>query len=64
MFTGNMIFIDIISNITVGAGMIYNHVQENFIKINNFYNEFDLALNVIIGHYFPKWKIKKLLRDE
>lgn len=56
--TGGIIFIDTITNATVGAGMIKSIVntKKNIFNINKF--EFDLKQ--LIARHFPHWGIKNL----
>lgn len=56
--TGGIIFIDNISNNTVGAGMIKSF---NFNKVKkNQFSDFELELNALIIKYFPHWELKKI----
>ncbi|WP_425619572.1 sulfate adenylyltransferase subunit CysN [Buchnera aphidicola] len=58
--TGSMILIDLMTNITVGAGMIVNGVKiKNNIVVNNKKN-FELELHDLISRYFPHWNIPKI----
>ncbi|QCI21137.1 sulfate adenylyltransferase subunit CysN [Buchnera aphidicola (Hyperomyzus lactucae)] len=58
--TGSMIFIDLITNITVGAGMIkYSLNNENQILSNN-KTDFESDFHSLISKYFPHWNIPKL----
>ncbi|MXP51229.1 sulfate adenylyltransferase subunit CysN [Pantoea sp. SoEX] len=59
--TGGLIFIDRISNSTMGAGMIY----EKKIDVKNYndkYSNFELELNSLIRNYFPHWNVRDLLK--
>lgn len=60
--TGSMIFIDILTNDTVGAGMVKTpkRVSDSFKLNNNKYSEFELALHSFIKFHFPHWKIPDL----
>ncbi|CAK9885848.1 MAG: Sulfate adenylyltransferase subunit 1 [Candidatus Erwinia impunctatus] len=58
--TGGMIFIDSLSNVTVGAGMI----EETFSVADaspSHYSEFELELNALIRRHFPHWQARDLL---
>ncbi|AEO08202.1 sulfate adenylyltransferase subunit CysN [Buchnera aphidicola] len=60
--TGSMIFIDLITNITVGAGMIVEGLKmNNSITCNNHKNNFELELRDLVSRYFPHWNIPKIL---
>lgn len=61
--TGSFIFIDRLTNNTIGAGMIVGKATagktpHNSEKIN--YSEFELELNQLIVKYFPHWGAKDL----
>ncbi|MGJ8693631.1 MAG: sulfate adenylyltransferase subunit CysN [Thalassotalea sp.] len=59
--TGAFIIIDRISNITVGAGMINNSVEEA--KASN-HSAFEVEFNALVRKHFPQWgarDISKLL---
>ncbi|QCO70972.1 sulfate adenylyltransferase subunit CysN [Buchnera aphidicola] len=59
--TGNMIFIDLLTNITVGAGMIVNSLEKQE-KISSFNKkDFESDFYNLISRHFPHWKIQKLL---
>ncbi|QCI22861.1 sulfate adenylyltransferase subunit CysN [Buchnera aphidicola] len=59
--TGNMIFIDLLTNITVGAGMIVNSSEkkEKIFSCNK--KDFESDFHDLISRHFPHWKIPKLL---
>lgn len=57
--TGSMIFIDILSNETVGAGMVRNF-KKSFSDNNNKFGKFELELNSLIRMYFPHWNSRDL----
>lgn len=57
--TGSMIFIDILSNDTVGAGMVRASIKSSNFK-NKKFSKFELALNSLICTYFPHWGIRDL----
>ncbi|BAH82986.1 sulfate adenylyltransferase subunit CysN [Candidatus Ishikawella capsulata] len=50
---GNMIFIDKLTNMTIGAGMI-NETTPIVNNIRN-YSSFEKELNILISRYFPEW---------
>lgn len=56
--TGGIIFIDPISNITVGAGMIQSIYCTK--KNNREFDKFEIEFNELIIRYFPHWGVKKL----
>ncbi|URJ25245.1 sulfate adenylyltransferase subunit CysN [Candidatus Blochmannia ocreatus (nom. nud.)] len=60
--TGSMIFIDLLTNETVGAGMIDETIKYNPIynKYNRNYSKFELELHSFIRLHFPHWGIKDL----
>jgi sulfate adenylyltransferase subunit 1 len=52
--TGGFIFIDRISNITVGAGLVESALEAE-LKATDF-SEFELELNALIRKHFPHWQ--------
>lgn len=56
--TGSMIFIDIISNETVGAGMVQTVISQP--NTNKEFSKFELELHSLIRTYFPHWNIRDL----
>ncbi|WHL24935.1 MAG: sulfate adenylyltransferase subunit CysN [Candidatus Blochmannia vicinus] len=58
--TGSMIFIDLLTNETVGAGMVRVPIKYYKSKDKNDYSEFELALHAFIRLHFPHWNIKDL----
>ncbi|URJ32856.1 sulfate adenylyltransferase subunit CysN [Candidatus Blochmannia vicinus] len=59
--TGSMIFIDLLTNETVGAGMVRNPIKcHKKSKDRNNYSEFELELHALIRLHFPHWNIKDL----
>lgn len=63
--TGGFIFIDRLTNVTVGAGMIQNLSELSDAKpINDNVSAFEVELNALVRKYFPHWKaqdVSKLL---
>jgi sulfate adenylyltransferase subunit 1 len=59
-FTGNIIFIDLLTNITVGAGMINKKSEKNDTTFYNDKNDFELHFHAFISQHFPHWNIPKL----
>lgn len=57
--TGSLIFIDLLTNITVGAGMIVKSIQEKEQIISDETKNFESDLYNLIMKYFPHWNIKK-----
>lgn len=59
--TGAFIFIDRLSNATVGAGMIIKPLAEGELRSHSHdYSEFELELNDLIRKHFPHWGAKNL----
>ncbi|AHF73383.1 sulfate adenylyltransferase subunit 1 [Candidatus Sodalis pierantonius str. SOPE] len=58
--TGGMIFIDRLSNVTVGAGMVRQPLQDVYREPGP-YGEFELALNALVRRHFPHWGARDLL---
>lgn len=59
--TGSMIFIDMYTNETVGAGMMRQSVKNFNVMDNRNYSKFELELHELMRRYFPHWKIHDLL---
>lgn len=56
--TGSMIFIDFLTNETVGAGMIRTPIKNHDYAFNTEnHSTFELALHDLIRYHFPHWKI-------
>jgi len=58
--TGGMIFIDRLSNVTVGAGMIAQPTTDVQQNAGN-YSAFELELNALVRRHFPHWNARDLL---
>jgi len=58
--TGGMIFIDRLSNVTVGAGMI-NQPQTDARAAASQFSDFELELNALVRRHFPHWNARDLL---
>ncbi|QCI20554.1 sulfate adenylyltransferase subunit CysN [Buchnera aphidicola (Brachycaudus cardui)] len=58
--TGNIIFIDFLTNITVGAGMIKNHLEIEKSVLDNKAKDFESDFHAFISKHFPHWNIPKL----
>nr|WP_154929347.1 sulfate adenylyltransferase subunit CysN [Pantoea agglomerans] len=58
--TGGMIFIDRLSNVTVGAGMIHQPNQDVPVNTGEF-SAFELELNALVRRHFPHWNARDLL---
>ncbi|MDI6936926.1 sulfate adenylyltransferase subunit CysN, partial [Serratia sp. Se-PFBMAAmG] len=58
--TGGMIFIDLLSNVTVGAGMINQPLSDVRGQAGQF-SEFELELNALVRRHFPHWNARDLL---
>ncbi|WP_323814647.1 sulfate adenylyltransferase subunit CysN [Cellvibrio sp. NN19] len=62
--TGAFIVIDRLTNITVGAGMVIEQLEQKETAASNF-SEFELELNALIRKHFPHWgatDLKALLK--
>ncbi|MCX7770378.1 MAG: sulfate adenylyltransferase subunit CysN [Proteobacteria bacterium] len=65
--TGSFIFIDRLTNNTVGAGMIYGKAsvaQKLQRKEEIEYSQFEIELNRLIRKYFPHWQAKDISKKE
>ncbi|AFP84549.1 sulfate adenylyltransferase subunit CysN [secondary endosymbiont of Ctenarytaina eucalypti] len=60
---GGMIFIDRLSNVTVGAGMVRKTLKDACLKHGN-YSAFERDLNALVRRYFPHWGATGLLGDK
>ncbi|EKT54053.1 sulfate adenylyltransferase subunit CysN [Providencia sneebia] len=58
--TGGMIFIDRITNVTVGAGLV-REVQHQASIHNEQFSEFEIELNKLVRRHFPHWGARDLL---
>ncbi|KAA8997606.1 sulfate adenylyltransferase subunit CysN [Affinibrenneria salicis] len=58
--TGGMIFIDRLSNVTVGAGLVRETVELAGSEQGD-YSAFELELNALIRRHFPHWGARDLL---
>ncbi|WP_435952385.1 sulfate adenylyltransferase subunit CysN [Dryocola sp. BD626] len=58
--TGGLIFIDRLSNVTVGAGMV-REPQEEVYQEPSAYGAFELELNALVRRHFPHWGARDLL---
>lgn len=58
--TGGLIFIDRLSNVTVGAGMV-REPQEAVYQEPSAYSAFELELNALVRRHFPHWGARDLL---
>ncbi|WP_313685480.1 sulfate adenylyltransferase subunit CysN [Pantoea sp.] len=58
--TGGMIFIDRLSNVTVGAGMIEEPQSASRAEAGQ-YSDFELELNALVRRHFPHWNARDLL---
>ncbi|GAB7214593.1 sulfate adenylyltransferase subunit CysN [Dickeya oryzae] len=58
--TGGMIFIDRLSNVTVGAGLVREPVEQTVTQTGD-YSAFELELNALIRRHFPHWGARDLL---
>jgi sulfate adenylyltransferase subunit 1 len=58
--TGGIIFIDRLSNVTVGAGMVHEPNTEHA-GVNTDFSAFELELNALVRKHFPHWGARDLL---
>jgi sulfate adenylyltransferase subunit 1 len=58
--TGGFIFIDRISNVTVGAGLVDSALSSLSSKAG--FSEFELELNALVRKYFPHWQALDLTK--
>ncbi|MCE0813849.1 sulfate adenylyltransferase subunit CysN [Buttiauxella sp. S04-F03] len=58
--TGGLIFIDRLTNVTVGAGMVREPQEEVFQEPSAF-SAFELELNALVRRHFPHWGARDLL---
>lgn len=58
--TGGMIFIDRLSNVTVGAGLVREPMAQTVAQTGD-YSAFELELNALIRRHFPHWGARDLL---
>ena len=58
--TGGMIFIDRLSNVTVGAGMV-NQPNADAVAAPSEFSAFELELNALVRKHFPHWGARDLL---
>ncbi|STM16697.1 sulfate adenylyltransferase [Escherichia coli] len=61
--TGGLIFIDRLSNVTVGAGMVHEPVSLATAAPSEF-SAFELELNALVRRHFPHWGARDLLGDK
>lgn len=58
--TGGMIFIDRLSNVTVGAGLVREALEQVYQESDK-YSAFELELNSLVRRHFPHWGARDLL---
>jgi len=58
--TGGMIFIDRLTNVTVGAGLVHE-VHEQTASAHSEFSAFELELNALVRKHFPHWGARDLL---
>ena len=58
--TGGLIFIDRLSNVTVGAGMVYQTRNLDAAQSTGQFSAFELELNELVRKHFPHWDAKNL----
>lgn len=57
--TGGMIFIDRLTNVTVGAGLVHE-VHEQTASAHSEFSAFELELNALVRKHFPHWGARDL----
>ncbi|WJV53089.1 sulfate adenylyltransferase subunit CysN [Pectobacteriaceae bacterium CE90] len=58
--TGGMIFIDRLTNVTVGAGLVREVIEQPY-QDPDAYSAFELELNALVRRHFPHWGARDLL---
>ncbi|MFP1845556.1 sulfate adenylyltransferase subunit CysN [Lonsdalea quercina] len=58
--TGGIIFIDRLSNVTVGAGLVREGIEQTY-EEPGAYSAFELELNALVRRHFPHWGARDLL---
>ncbi|TNV17311.1 sulfate adenylyltransferase subunit CysN [Buttiauxella sp. B2] len=58
--TGGLIFIDRLTNVTVGAGMVREPQEDVYLEPSAF-SAFELELNALVRRHFPHWGARDLL---
>ncbi|MCU1798595.1 sulfate adenylyltransferase subunit CysN [Pectobacterium polaris] len=58
--TGGMIFIDRLSNVTVGAGLVREPIEQVY-QEPGAHSAFELELNALVRRHFPHWGARDLL---
>lgn len=61
--TGGLIFIDRLSNVTVGAGMVREPIAQAATATTG-YSDFELELNALVRRHFPHWGARDLLEGK
>lgn len=59
--TGGLIFIDRLSNVTVGAGMVHEPQTAKPLQVSGDHSAFELELNALVRKHFPHWNARDLL---
>ena len=57
--TGGLIFIDRLTNVTVGAGMVREPDAQA--SVTSEFSAFELELNALVRKHFPHWGARDLL---
>ncbi|MDR3433207.1 MAG: sulfate adenylyltransferase subunit CysN [Rouxiella aceris] len=58
--TGGLIFIDRLTNVTVGAGLVRETIEQVYQEKDAF-SAFELELNALVRRHFPHWGARDLL---
>ena len=57
--TGSFIFIDRVTNVTVGAGMVHS-IPDSIVKDTTEYSAAELELNAYVLKHYPHWGAKDI----
>ncbi|PVZ85687.1 sulfate adenylyltransferase subunit CysN [Serratia sp. S1B] len=60
--TGSLIFIDRLTNVTVGAGLVRQVLQQAKPVVAGDFSAFELELNALVRKHFPHWGARDLLK--
>lgn len=61
--TGSFIFIDRLTNVTVGAGLVSETLTQSVAASHDKFSAFELELNALIRRHFPHWGARDLTKD-
>ncbi len=60
--TGSFIIIDRLSNVTIGAGMVVEALEEGVV-VTPQYSEFELEFNALVRKHFPHWQALDISKE-